>query len=82
MAVYAYEGIGVILPCETAMKEPQKCAAVITVVMGIAFFLYTGFGAICYLAFGKHTSDQILGMSSIPSWAEHVRVFLQRQLMA
>lgn len=60
MAVYAYEGIGVVLPCETAMTKPDKFPAVVMTVMVITFFFYTGFGAVCYLAFGAQTSDLIL----------------------
>eukprot|EP00123_Amoebidium_parasiticum_P011143 comp20532_c0_seq1/m.26320 comp20532_c0_seq1/g.26320 ORF comp20532_c0_seq1/g.26320 comp20532_c0_seq1/m.26320 type:complete len:508 (-) comp20532_c0_seq1:422-1945(-) len=60
MAVYAFEGIGVVIPCETAMKNPKAFPNVILAVMVLATCLYCAFGSICYLAWGKHTSDQIL----------------------
>eukprot|EP01134_Creolimax_fragrantissima_P005586 CFRG5586T1 len=60
IAVYAFEGIGVILPCETSMKEPRKFPALVVWVMTIATTGYIIFGGSCYLAFGEHTSDEIL----------------------
>jgi proton-coupled amino acid transporter len=57
--IYAFEGIGTVLPCETSMKEPQKFPLVLFSVMGFSTINYLLFGLIPYLAFGLNTSDQI-----------------------
>eukprot|EP01135_Chromosphaera_perkinsii_P005291 Nk52_evm3s334 gene=Nk52_evmTU3s334 len=59
MAVYAFEGIGVVLPCQTAMKDAKRFPSVLTYAMAVATCCYILFGGICYLAFGKDTNDNI-----------------------
>jgi amino acid permease len=55
VAIYAFEGIGVVLPSETAMKRPQKFPSVLLSVLIISTFIYMMFGSVPYLAFGEET---------------------------
>lgn len=57
--IYAFEGIGTVLPCETSMKHPESFPKVLFSVMGFSTVNYLLFGLIPYLAFGAQTSDQI-----------------------
>ena len=55
VAIYAFEGIGVVLPCETAMKRPHLFPRVVVRVLLFAAVLYCVFGVVPYLAFGVAT---------------------------
>ncbi|KAL6059620.1 Proton-coupled amino acid transporter 1 [Balamuthia mandrillaris] len=59
MAVYAFEGIGVVLPAETSMKQPRKFPMVLTWVVVVSTINYIMFGLLCYLGFGHSTDDLI-----------------------
>lgn len=60
MAVYAYEGIGVIIPSETAISKPKAFMKILIVCLLVSSFQYLAFGAIVYLGFGIDTHEQIL----------------------
>ncbi|XP_004365126.1 hypothetical protein CAOG_00255 [Capsaspora owczarzaki ATCC 30864] len=64
MCVYAIEGIGVILPCETAMKEPKHFPKVLCLSLGFAGLCYVFFGILVYCSFGDQISDQLLDTNS------------------
>jgi len=57
MAVYAYEGIGLVLPCETAIKNPSHFTPVLLISLILATLNYIIVGIIPYLAFGAETCD-------------------------
>jgi amino acid permease len=59
MAIYAYEGIGIVLPCETGMKGPERFPRLLTICMMISTVNYLVFGLLPYLAFGSATDDII-----------------------
>jgi solute carrier family 36 (proton-coupled amino acid transporter) len=61
MAVYSIEGIGVVLPNETAMKEPSKFPKVLTGCVLGAGAAYLVCGIIPYLAFGRGDCSGIDG---------------------
>ncbi|KAK8562709.1 hypothetical protein V6N12_010780 [Hibiscus sabdariffa] len=59
VAVYAFEGIGMVLPIESEMKDPRKFGKILTLSMGLISLIYGAFGALGYLAFGAETKDII-----------------------
>ncbi|XP_027347987.1 amino acid transporter AVT3A-like [Abrus precatorius] len=59
VAVYAFEGIGLVLPLESEAKEKDKFGRVLGVAMVFVFLLYAAFGALGYIAFGEETQGII-----------------------
>lgn len=59
VAVYAFEGIGMILPLESETKEREKFGKVLGLSMAFISVMYGGFGALGYFAFGEGTKDII-----------------------
>jgi len=60
IAVYAFEGIGIVIPAETAITKPEIYKKVLLTALIIASFNYIFFGSMCYVGFGVGTTDQIL----------------------
>ena len=56
---YAYESIGVVLPLENKMYQPQHATKVITLAMLIVTYIYTVFGVLGYLTFGRNIAASI-----------------------
>ncbi|TKY58377.1 Amino acid transporter ANTL3 [Spatholobus suberectus] len=59
VAVYAFEGIGMVLPLESEAKDKEKFGGVLGVGMLLISLLYAAFGALGYLAFGEETQGII-----------------------
>jgi proton-coupled amino acid transporter len=59
MAVYCYEGIGLILPIKEAMKEPEKFDRVLIAMMITVTFLLISFGLLNYLAYGQYIAQMV-----------------------
>jgi proton-coupled amino acid transporter len=59
MAIYAFEGIGVVIPAETAMKKPEHFIPTLLVTMVGSSLNYICFGLICYLAWGVDTNTLV-----------------------
>lgn len=59
VAVYAFEGIGMILPLESEAKDKDKFGKVLGLCMAFIAVLYGGFGVLGYFAFGEETRDII-----------------------
>jgi|UniRef100_A0A2N9HSG2 proton-coupled amino acid transporter len=59
VAVYAFEGVGMILPLESEAKDKEKFGKVLGLCMAFIALLYGGFGILGYFAFGEETKDII-----------------------
>ncbi|CAI9110468.1 OLC1v1010501C1 [Oldenlandia corymbosa var. corymbosa] len=59
VAVYAFEGIGMVLPLEAEMKDKQKFGKILGISMAFISLMYGGFGVLGYFAFGEETKDII-----------------------
>ncbi|XP_037569572.1 proton-coupled amino acid transporter 1 isoform X1 [Dermacentor silvarum] len=60
--IYAFEGIGIVLPLENEMKSPQDFGGVSGVLntgMVIVVCLYTAIGFFGYLKYGEHVAGSI-----------------------
>jgi len=59
MILYSYEGICIILPVQSAMKQPSKFGAVFVFTMVVVAMLYAIVGVTCVYAFGNVTSGSL-----------------------
>lgn len=59
-AIFTFEGIGLILPIQSSMKEPEKFSYLLYLVMFIITCIFTSVGALCYATFGDETKIQII----------------------
>ena len=59
VAVYAFEGIGMVLPLESEMKDNAKFGKILALSMCLISLIYGAFGALGYFAFGAETRDII-----------------------
>ncbi|EOA27197.1 hypothetical protein CARUB_v10023306mg [Capsella rubella] len=59
VAVYAFEGVGMVLPLESEMKDKDKFGRVLALSMLFIAVMYGSFGALGYMAFGDDTMDII-----------------------
>ncbi|KAF5727110.1 putative amino acid transporter [Tripterygium wilfordii] len=59
VAVYAFEGIGMVLPLESEAKDKDKFGRTLGLSMAIISLIYGAFGALGYFAFGEDTKDII-----------------------
>lgn len=61
-AIFAFEGIALVLPLQNAMKKPQqfsKLYGVLNVGMVIVTAIYISFGAIGYWKYGEDTEGSL-----------------------
>lgn len=59
-AIFTFEGIGLILPIQSSMKQPEKFSKLLYLVMFIITIIFTSIGALCYATFGDNTYVEII----------------------
>lgn len=59
-AIFTFEGIGLILPIQSSMKNPQHFNKLLFIVMFIITVIFTSVGFLCYGTFGERTSTEII----------------------
>ncbi|KAF2841101.1 hypothetical protein M501DRAFT_1013917 [Patellaria atrata CBS 101060] len=59
-AIFTFEGIGLILPIQSSMKEPEKFNRLLYAVMFIITIIFTSVGFLCYAAFGAATRTEVI----------------------
>ncbi|KAK4741092.1 hypothetical protein SAY87_024680 [Trapa incisa] len=59
LAVYSFEGIGMVLPLESEAKDKSKFRGILAISMAFIALMYAGFGALGYFAFGEDVKDII-----------------------
>lgn len=66
--IYSYEGIGIVLPCETSIKKESHFIPVLLTSLVLCTINYALFGLIPYLAYGTETCSLIT--SNLSAMAE------------
>jgi proton-coupled amino acid transporter len=59
-AIFTFEGIGLIIPIQESMKNPEKFPKVMLAIMIIITTLFTTMGAVSYAAYGSKTETVVL----------------------
>ncbi|CCG80828.1 putative Amino acid transporter [Taphrina deformans PYCC 5710] len=59
-AIFTFEGIGLILPIQSSMKEPQKFDRLLYGVMLLITIIFTSIGGLSYATFGDMTNVEII----------------------
>ncbi|KAH0839282.1 hypothetical protein AYO21_09306 [Fonsecaea monophora] len=59
-AIFTFEGIGLILPIQSSMREPEKFEPLLWVIMLIITIIFTSIGALCYATFGSATKIEVI----------------------
>jgi len=59
-AVYAFEGVGLVIPITESMKEPKKFPRVLWITLLAISILFISVGTLSYGAFGESTQSVIL----------------------
>lgn len=59
VAVYAFEGVGMVLPIESETQEKEKFGKTLAMAMLVISLMYGAFGVLGYFAFGEDTKDII-----------------------
>ncbi|KAI4916389.1 uncharacterized protein J4E92_009306 [Alternaria infectoria] len=59
-AIFTFEGIGLILPIQSSMKEPEHFSKLLYIVMLIITVIFTSVGVLCYGTFGENVSVEVI----------------------
>ena len=59
-AIFTFEGIGLILPIQSSMKQPEHFSKLLYIVMIIITVIFTSVGVLCYGTFGEHVSVEVI----------------------
>jgi len=70
-SVYAYEGIGIILPVGDVTKNPETYPKIVVVVIITICIIFVSFGQFCVMAWGEELTTPLITdqlPSEWPSW--------------
>ena len=59
-AIFTFEGIGLIIPIQSGMKDPKQFPRVLGIIMIVITVVFVSAGAVSYAAFGSSTRTVIL----------------------
>lgn len=59
-AIFTFEGIGLILPIQSSMKEPHKFGRLLYGVMLLITIIFTSIGGLSYATFGDKTNVEVI----------------------
>lgn len=59
-AIFTFEGIGLVIPIQSGMKDPKKFPKVLGIVMVIITVVFISMGALSYAAYGSKTKTVII----------------------
>lgn len=59
-AIFAFEGIGLIIPVQDSMKHPEKFPLLLALVIGTSTVLFITIASVGYLSYGSHIKTVIL----------------------
>ncbi|TMW90041.1 hypothetical protein EJD97_016260 [Solanum chilense] len=87
VAVFAFEGMGLVLPLESETRDKNKFGKILGLSVAFVAILYGAFGALGYFAFGEETKDIITtnfrqgSVSSLVQLGLCINLFLAFPLM-
>ncbi|KAK4347565.1 hypothetical protein RND71_033904 [Anisodus tanguticus] len=73
VAVYAFEGIGMVLPLESETRDKDKFGKILALAMAFISLMFGAFGVVGYFAFGEDTKDIIttnLGLGLLSTFVQ------------
>ncbi|KAH7383243.1 transmembrane amino acid transporter protein-domain-containing protein [Pyrenochaeta sp. MPI-SDFR-AT-0127] len=59
-AIFTFEGIGLILPIQSSMKQPEHFSKLLYIVMLLITVIFTSVGVLCYGTFGENVSVEVI----------------------
>ncbi|KAF2036731.1 hypothetical protein EK21DRAFT_51582 [Setomelanomma holmii] len=59
-AIFTFEGIGLILPIQSSMAQPEHFSKLLYIVMLIITVIFTSVGFLCYGTFGEDVSVEVI----------------------
>jgi len=59
MAVFTFEGIGLVLPIQHVMAKPAALPKLLRIAMGFLAILFASFGTLCFITYGLGTRSMI-----------------------
>lgn len=60
VAIFAFEGIGLIIPVQQSMKNPQDFPKVLLAVISVCCFLFISIGWLCYQTYGADVQTMVI----------------------
>ncbi|KPI43411.1 Vacuolar amino acid transporter 3 [Cyphellophora attinorum] len=59
-AIFTFEGIGLILPIQNSMAQPEKFEGLLYIIMTLITLIFGSVGILCYMTFGSLTKIEVI----------------------